>query len=319
MSWGPIPEAADRALDVVGVGEVSLDHVIELDHLPAQGGKQPALRERDAPGGQIATAMLACARLGLRTAFAGAIGDDAAGAAALAPLRAAGVDLAGVQVVAGGRTRRALVLVERRRGERSVIEQRDARVALDPAALPSSLLGGTRAVLVDATDPAVSRAAARTARAGGAVVFLDADGLPVGLQDLLEVVDFPVVSQGFAEKTGSGFSVRAGLSRLVDGGARVAVATLGERGALARIGDRLVGSSAFAIEPRDTTGAGDAFHAAWIAAVLHGEELEEALRRANGAAAMNCGADGAQGGLADPEGLASFLSTHRQRGWIDPG
>lgn len=317
MSWGPIPAAGRRALDLVGLGEISLDRAIELDRMPVAGHKQTARAERDAPGGQIATAVLACARLGLRCAFVGAVGDDAAAKTALAPLRSARVDLTGLQQVAGGHTRQAFVLVERRGGERSVIGRRDARVSIDTGALDRALFERTRALLVDGADPEASVWAARAAREAGAAVFLDADGRVGELEKLLRWVDFPVISRRFAEEIGRGTSVPAGLEALCAAGARIAVATLGEYGAIALtgVGGRLLKSPAFEIAARDTTGAGDAFHAAWIAAVLGGEDLEQALRMANAAAAINCVAQGAQGGLAGREQLAAFLSTHRQRAW----
>jgi sugar/nucleoside kinase (ribokinase family) len=319
MSWQAIPGERERELDVVGLGEISLDRAIELDRMPVVGGKQTARREWDAAGGQIATAVLGCARLGLRTAFVGAVGDDAAAEQALAPLRAGGVDLSGLQRVAGGRTRRALVLVERRDGERSVIERRDERVAIDTGACDRRLGSRARALLVDGADPEASLWAARGAREAGTAVFLDADGPASALEKLLTCVDFPVVSQRFAEEIGRSSSVRAGLERLSAAGARVAVATLGERGAIAlAAGGRLLRSAAFEVVARDTTGAGDAFHAAWIAAALAGEDLEQALRMANAAAALNCVAQGAQGGLASRAELAGFLQTHRQRVWRSP-
>ncbi|MEE2663687.1 MAG: PfkB family carbohydrate kinase [Myxococcota bacterium] len=320
MSWGSIPAAGKRALDLVGLGETSLDQTIELERMPLAGHKQRARGERTSPGGQIATAVLACSRLGLRCAFVGAVGDDSAADAALAPLRSAGVDLSALQRVAGGRTRQALVLVEGRGGERSVIGKRDDSVSIDAGALDSGLFERTRAVLLDDTDPEASLWAARAARESGAVVFLDADGPVSELEKLLPWVDFPVVSQLLAEEIGRGTSVLAGLEALCAAGARIAVATLGEYGAmaLAGVGGRALCASAFEIEARDTNGAGDAFHAAWIAAALAAEDLEQALRMANAAAALNCVVQGAQGGLAGPEALARFLRTEQPGIWRDP-
>ena len=85
---------AARELDVVGVGQSSIDHVGLVDGLPAFAAKEPLHGYERHPGGQIATAVLAASRLGLRTAFLGTVGDDEASLEVLAPLRAAGVDLA---------------------------------------------------------------------------------------------------------------------------------------------------------------------------------------------------------------------------------
>src|SRR5260370_37591603 len=68
------------SFDVVGLGECSMDEVWLVDGLPAAGSKVRAVRRERLGGGQVATAMVAGARLGLRAAYVGAVGDDAAAA-----------------------------------------------------------------------------------------------------------------------------------------------------------------------------------------------------------------------------------------------
>jgi len=92
------PDARDD-FDLVGIGQCSIDHVCRVDGIPAVGGKAAMLGYELLPGGQIATALLAAARLGLRTAYVGSVGSDAIAEFVLAPLAAAGVDLAGVRRV----------------------------------------------------------------------------------------------------------------------------------------------------------------------------------------------------------------------------
>ena len=62
--------------DVVGVGLNATDTMLVVPHFPAYGGKVPFLSEMYSPGGQVASAMVACAKLGLRTKYIGTIGDD---------------------------------------------------------------------------------------------------------------------------------------------------------------------------------------------------------------------------------------------------
>jgi sugar/nucleoside kinase (ribokinase family) len=105
---------------------------------------------------------------------------------------------------------------------------------------------------------------------------------------------------------------------MVEAGARMAVTTLGERGCLARAGDREIASPGFAIEPRDTTGAGDVFHAGFAAGLLEGIAGAELLRFANAAAALSCRGLGAQGGLPTRAELAAFLRRNEPAPWRDP-
>jgi sugar/nucleoside kinase (ribokinase family) len=266
------------------VGQNSLDCVCRVDGPPASGGKTVIRDYAERPGGQVATAALAGARLGLRTAYAGAVGDDAAADRVLDPLRRAGIDVSGVKQVAGARTQLAIIWVDRGSGERSVLWYREPAAAW----------------------------AAGVARAAGVAVFLDADTPEPEVLALLHQVDFPIVSREFAESLGGGRSLPATLAELVD---RLLVVTLGAHGAIAHSGDGVIESPGFRVEAVDTTGAGDAFHGAFIWAVLDGWGAEAALRAANAAAAMNCRAEGAQGGLPTRGELEAFLKENEPGPW----
>lgn len=300
---------------MLGVGQNSLDRIVFVDGpAPAPDAPDPP-GALELPGGQVATAVLACARLGLRTAYVGAVGDDAAADAVLAPLRCAGVDLSGVRTVAGARTRAARIAVERRGGERHVLPRRDPRLVLPPAAIDPDQVAAARLLHLDAEHPEASIRAARVARAAGTAVMLDLDRPGAGALELLELADFPIVSKEFAEWISGGASALEGLAGIVARGARLGVVTLGRRGALAqgpRDADALR-SEAFAVEPRDTTGAGDVFHAAFAFGLLQGWGRLRVLRVANAAAALSCRALGAQGGLPSRAELESFLAADAAR------
>lgn len=305
--------AGDAAVfDVVGLGECSIDHLCLLDGHPTFGDKVALRGYAMRPGGSVATAVLACARLGLRAAYVGCVGEDPAAEIVLEPLREAGVDLSHVQRVADAPTRLAVVLVDRRGGERTVLGYRDPRLRLAGDAPPERRVRAARALLLDDSDPPASLRAAQRARAAGVPVILDVDVVRPGIEELLRCVDFPIVSRSFAESwgkgRGEGGSLRATLRDLVEKGARMAGVTLGERGVLALAGERELAGPAFAVEAVDTTGAGDAFHAGFAWALLEGCDLPEALRRANAVAALSCLGSGAQGGLPTREQVERFLA-----------
>jgi ribokinase len=295
-----------RRFDLLGVGECSLDTWLEVEALPAAGGKAAVSDWRELPGGQVATATLAAARLGLRAAYAGVVGDDPAAERALAPLRAASVDCSRVRVARGARTRAAVIVVERAGGERAVLGYRDPRFAADSAALAALSLDDARLLLLDATDFAVALPLARAARARRVPVVLDLDAPSEHAEELLACVDFPVVSQGFAARAYG--SPEAALARLAALGARLPVVTCGSRGAVAWWGGGPHESPAFAVEAVDTTGAGDVFHGAFAWGLLQGLDAAALLRAANAAAALACTGRGAQGALPDRAALEAFLA-----------
>lgn len=309
-------QGAARELDLIGVGQSSIDHVGLVEGLPAFTAKEPLHGYERHPGGQIATAVLAARRLGLRTAFFGTVGDDEASLEVLAPLRAAGVDVEGVRVRTGTPTQLALILVDRESGERTVLWYRDPRLRLKPEELRRESIERGRALLLDAGDPDAASWAAKVAREAGIPVALDADTPLPGIDELLTQVDFPIVSREFALLHFGG--LRAALRGLLGAGARLAVVTIGARGALAAGPEGELRAPSYAVEVRDTTGAGDAFHAGFVWGLLEGLSAEETLRVANATAALNCRALGAQGGLPTRADLDAFLAAERPVRWVDP-
>jgi sugar/nucleoside kinase (ribokinase family) len=292
--------------DVLGIGECSLDEVARVDAAPPPGGKARMRERRRLAGGQIATAVLGCARLGHRAALLTSVGDDAEGELALAPLSEAGVDLTRVRRVPGAATRSAWIWVDARSGERNVLWQRDERLALGHEALDRTDVARARLLLVDATDLPLSLHAAELARSEGRPCVVDADAAQPGLERLLARASHPVIPESLARALYG--SAEAALAALAGAGAALPVVTCGRGGAVAWIDGGARHVPAFAVEARDTTGAGDAFHAGVAHGVLEGAAGLALLRVASAVAACACRADGAQAGLPTRAELAAFLA-----------
>ena len=302
-------------VDVVGIGQAAIDQVAVVEGPPEFTGKKRIVDLRQLPGGQIATAVLACTRLGLGAALVSAVGDDAASGIVLEPLRLAEVDLAGVRVVPGADSQLSVIVVDRETGERTVLWHRDSRLSIRVREVRRDEIEQGRVLLVDGQDLDLSTWAAGVAQEAGIPVVLDADTSGPGIDALLRRVDFPIVSREFAEKHFGTRNPRDFLRGLAALGARFPVVTLGDRGAVAGGREGVIESPAFQVAARDTTGAGDVFHAAFIWGLLEGMSGARILRAANAAAAMNCRALGAQGGLSSREELEDFL----QHGEAHPG
>ncbi len=257
----------------------------------------------------MATAMLACARLGLRAGLVGAVGCDLAGEVALSPLRDGGVDVSGVRALPDVGTRSAVVLVDRESGERTVLGHLDPALRVPPGSLSAEEVARARVLHVDASDLDASIEAAEIARRERIPVVLDADAPVPGIEALLRKVDFPIVSLDFADAYGGARVPEQCVRALVAQGARFAVVTLGDQGAIGG-GEAMVRCPGVPVPVRDTTGAGDVFHAGFVWGLLQGYEAEQVLQTANALAAMSCRAVGAQGGLATEAELSAFLRAH---------
>jgi len=301
------------AYDVVGVGLNATDTLILLPRFPAYGGKVPFAREVLSPGGQVASAMVTCARLGMRSKYIGTLGDDERGVIQLESLRASGVNLDDIEIRTNCPNQSAYILVDQTSGERTVLWHRDNCLRIDPDSLTPEKIIGSRLLHIDGHDtPAVSRAA-EIARRHQIPVTVDVDTIYPGFDLVLPHVDYLVASSEFPSRwTGEPDPFRA-LTRIQDEfGMRVAAMTLGANGALARVEGGFIYSPGLVVDCVDTTGAGDVFHGAFCYAVIESMPLREALEFSNAMAALNCTALGARGHIATA-GEAQALLRRAQR------
>ena len=300
--------------DVVGVGLNATDTLILLPLFPSYGGKVPFERQVLSPGGQVASAMVTCAKLGLRAKYIGTLGDDERGRVQLESLKASGVNLDHIEIRTNCPNQSAYILVDQTSGERTVLWHRDDCLRIDPASLSPEVIACARLLHIDGHDTdAVSRAA-EIARGRQIPVTVDVDTIYPGFERVLPNVDYLVASSEFPSRwTGEPDPFRA-LTMIQDEyGMRVAAMTLGANGALARVDGRFLYSPGFVVDCRDTTGAGDVFHGAFCYSVIESMPLRDALEFSNAMAALNCTALGARGHIADVGEAQAFMRGAERR------
>ncbi len=301
--------------DVIGYGENSIDFLAVLGAFPAADTKAALDALEIQPGGQMATAVLAAARLGCRARYVGALGDDRWAADVRAALVAGGVDVVAIER-RGVSTRTAVVIVDGD-GRRTVLEHRDPRLALRAEDVDVSVFQSARILMLDATDVPGSIRAARAARAAGTRVMLDVEKPVDGLEELLPLADVVIASQQFdrvaAAKTAAAYAPAAAYKPGAAYMPLVWVSTLGPEGSVARYGGREIRTPGTRVGVRDTTGAGDVFRGAFAArwAADADPDLERLLQFANAAAAFACRSLGAQGGLPTSDDVERLLSAPR--------
>ena len=284
--------------DVVGVGLNATDTLILLPKFPAYAGKAAFSDEMLSPGGQVASAMVACAHLGLRVKYIGTVGDDERGRVQMESLKGSGINLDDVWVRAGCSNQTAYILIDQGTGERTVLWSRPDCLRLKPEEIREDMIVSSRLLHIDGHDtPAVAKAA-EIARRHGIPVTVDVDTVYHGFDRVLPNVDYLIASSEFpGQWTSERDPFRALELMQSEYGMKVAAMTLGAHGALARVDGRFVYSPAFVVNCVDTTGAGDVFHGAFCYAVLQGLPMRESLDLANAMAALNCTAIGARGGI----------------------
>lgn len=301
--------AALPKVDFVGAGINSLDTLIRLPRFPAFNSKVEVISTDVLPGGQVATAAVACHRWGLSTRYIGKIGDDYAGRLQRESLDREGMELHLIEVP-HCQSQVAFILVDQSSGERTILWKRDPRLDFLPDELRPEWIINARLLHVDGHPCAPGAQAARWAREAGVIVLADLDNLYPGTEALLEQVDFLIAAREFPERLLGVSDPLESLPEIVRRfGCRVAGVTLGQDGALAWDGQQFHYSPAFRVDTVDTTGAGDLFHAGFAYCVLRGRTLPDSLEFSCAAAGLNCTALGARGGIRSLEEIAALIST----------
>jgi sulfofructose kinase len=307
----PFKLAAEKEYDAVGFGLNAVDHLVVVPAYPAFDTKTRLVEHVQAAGGQTATAMVALQRLGMSTAYAGRFGSDSEGQFGLATVRDEGVDVHCAEVVEGASTQIAFIIIDAPSGERTVIWDRDERLAYSAEDAPVELATRGRVLHLDAHDPSADAQMARAARAAATLVSVDVDNIYEGLPELLPLVDILISSKEFPHRlTG----ITDPSSSLVELKARygcpITGMTLGTGGALLFYDGVFLESPAMQVPGgcRDTTGAGDAFHAGFLYGLLCGEEIETSLKLANATASLKCRTLGARTSLPTQGELSEFIA-----------
>jgi len=306
----PFKLPTDKEFDAAGFGVNAVDQLLVVPDYPDANTKARLIEYQQGAGGQTASAIAALQRLGMRTAYAGRFGTDAEGRFGLQSLRDEGVDVEFAEVIEGARTQVGYIIIEAKRGERTVIWDRDARLAYAADAAPVGLAGNARVLHLDSHDPLACARMARAARAAGTIVSADIDNVYEGLPELLPLIDVLISSKEFPRLLTGIEDDHAALAEIkARYGCALVGLTKGGRGATVLCEGEFLETPAFQVPGGcvDTTGAGDAFHAGFLYGLLQGEEIEMSLKLGCAVAALGCRALGARTGLPTREELNNFL------------
>jgi sugar/nucleoside kinase (ribokinase family) len=304
--------------DVVGVGLNATDTLILLPRFPAYAGKVAFDEEILSPGGQVASAMVTCAKLGMKTKYIGTMGDDQRGRVQMQSLWGSGINLDDIEVRENCPNQTAYILIDRSTGERTVLWRRDDCLRLSDSAIREEKIACARMLHIDGHDTAAVSKAAAIARRHSIPVSVDVDTIYHGFDQVLPNIDYLVASSEFpVQWTNEPDPFKALETIQEEYGMRVAAMTLGAHGALARVDGAFVYSPAFVVNCVDTTGAGDVFHGAFCYAVLQNMSMPDILEFSNAMAALNCTALGARGGISTIEEAKALMGRAERRSHRD--
>ena len=306
----PFSLPQNKEFDVIGFGTNAVDYLIQVPEYPVFNSKIELTDYTRAAGGEVATAMAGLRRLGLKTSYIGRFGTDAEGDFGMRSLREEGVDLQYTEQIEGARTQIAFIVVDERNGERTVIWQRDKKLAFESSEAPVEAVERSKVLHFTPHDVKACLAMAKRAKEAGVIVSVDIDNLFEGVRELLYYVDIFIASADFPKKL---FGTRGRHEALREirslFGCGIVGVTLGEEGSILLCGDTFIETPGFAVPGgcKDTTGAGDSFRVGLLYGLIKGESVEESARMANAVAALKCRSVGAQTALPNTKELSDLL------------
>jgi len=302
-----------KRYDVVGLGVSTVDLLMQVEHLPAEEELLRAEGFSVQGGGPVATAIVALARLGARTAMIDSVGDDWRGRLIHDEFSREGVSTELLCTRPGCTSATAVVLVHSGTGKRTIVWSPGTAPELSVDEVPWTAIEQAACLHVNGRHGEACLAACQHARRHGVQVSFDggAGRYREETRRLIPLSDICIVALEFAARhTGEELAERAGPALVAAGPAIVAI-TDGARGSWVFSRD---GSSfhqpAFPVRVVDTTGCGDCYHGAFLSGLLRGLDLRSAARLASAAAALNARSLGGRQALPTLTQVQAFLEQH---------
>jgi sulfofructose kinase len=294
--------------DILGIGTAAVDDLLLVEHFPTPDSKVDVLESSRQGGGQTATAMVAAARQGVKTAFCCHLGNDLLSQFTIEALEKEGVDCSPCIRTDEGNPYHSIIIVDKTKLTRTILHH-GGNVSPPVSIITDDLITRARFLFLDDNSHASGIKAARIAHAHEIPVIADIEpDPPPGYEEMLALVDHLVIGREFAAML-SGRDKEAEMVTYLSVGRICCVVTGGEDGCwYAQNGGPATHEPAFKVEVVDTTGCGDVFHGAFAAALARGQSIDKAVRVANGSAALKATKLGGRAGIPDLETLNRIIT-----------
>ncbi|MCC6454950.1 MAG: carbohydrate kinase family protein [Caldilineaceae bacterium] len=310
--------ASSPLFDILTLGEINVDLILGHDARPIFGQFEKVVDDATLTvGGSGTIFAMGAARLGLRVAYCGVVGEDTFGRFMLDHLHQRQIDTRGVIIDPTLKTGLSVILNVP--NDRAILTHLGAIDALRADQVDAKLLAQCRHIHITSyflqhnLRPGLAALLAQT-RAGGATVSLDTNWDPSerwddGLHEVLAQTDLFLPNEQEARAITRTSTLDAALSTLASTIPTVAIKN-GAAGAICRQGNQIILDPGFPMPVVDTTGAGDSFNGGFLYGWLHRWQLADAL-----ALGCACGALSTQaaGGTAAQPTLAEAQALIEQR------
>jgi len=297
----------DKPFDVVGMGLNSVDFLTLVPEFPAPNSKMKMLQFSKQGGGQVATAMVALSRWGVKTKYIGKVGADELGQFSLHSIRQEGVDVSSVAIEPIATNQFATIIVDGSTGDRTILWNRDDRLMYREGELRKEEVCCGKLLHLDGHDIHAAIQCVRWAKEEGIFTVVDLDKVEPLTSELIKEIDFLITSSRFPALYTGISDQKEALVELQKHTRGFLCTTLGHSGAMALVNGEFFHAEGFKVKAADTTGAGDVFHGGFIYGLLQNWEVEKMLRFANAVAALKCLDLGGRRGIPTLEKTQRFM------------
>ncbi|MDH5815393.1 MAG: carbohydrate kinase family protein [Candidatus Nezhaarchaeota archaeon] len=302
-------------LDVIGFGSICVDFVFKVGRYPRRGTTNLSIAAAIGCGGIVGNFLVACSKLGLRCGVIGIIGMDCYGKMIVDCFSKHGIDTSMLVIDPKGSSAKVVCIVDRK-GERTFIVDPGVQARVKMPEKAREYVSKCKVFHTDCLDVRLASILLREAKQSNVMTSVDIGALAehafqrvknTWINDVLMFCDVAFISEDNARRMFPGLSDAEVLKSVLARGVKIAVMTLGERGCIVASSEGLIEVSAFKVNAVDTTGAGDAFEAGFIYAMLEGLDIRSAAIFGSAVAAIKCTKLGAQAGLPTLDEVKRFL------------
>ena len=295
-------------IKVVGIGANVHDTVILLPEFPPEDTKMRAKSKMSCGGGPCGTGLVACSKLGEKSAYIGNVSDDESGRFLISDFERYGVSTEYMTEVKGYSSFVSYVMLSEKSATRTIVFDKGNVPPLSLDSKQIRAIEEAQVLMVDGNDLEAAIEGAKIAQGSGTKVLYDAGGLYEGVERLLPHCDIIIPSKEFSLGITGKDNVEDAAKEIFDRyNPEIVVITCGSDGGIMYDGVELKKYSAFPVEAVDSNGAGDVFHGAFAFAVTKGFDYYKACVFSSAVSALKCTRIGSRAGVPDYKSTIEFL------------
>ncbi|MFH1699305.1 MAG: PfkB family carbohydrate kinase [Candidatus Zixiibacteriota bacterium] len=304
-----------KTVDALGLGIAPVDFFVTMAAFPPAGKKIDGIPQSSAitGGGPVPNSLCTFSKLGGQASLIAPFGDDEWGRFARKELDKFGVHHNLCVSRRNCSSARAFAWIEQKSGNRTIVLDMPNRIFIHPRDIKLSHLPIPKMIHIDGRHLKAAVKLARWGKQVGARIMLDIGSVRNCVDELFPYLDFLICADDYATHYFKTRSINKAAAGFKKAGIPETVVTSGTNGSFGIDSDNnQLRQRAFKIKTIDTTGAGDAFHGAYLFGLLKGWDLDKKMKFASAAAAQKCLKPGARAGIPSYRQIMAFIKRHRK-------